>query len=75
MAKAVKLFGGPWHGKEIAIPDEWNCVHLAETPVIGQQMFMEPSDTIEHIPIREGHYSSAHNSSTEFEWDGWKDKL
>lgn len=58
-SRTVNLFGGPYHGQQIAIPVEKNHFHIR----------LQLPDN----PLQEGTYSqvSGLGNKDNFEWDGW----
>lgn len=74
MAHQVRLHGGPWHGRLVAVQDGRDHFHIIE-PVQGVQSFLEEDDetppTLE-VRVREGMYSRVLHSPDDFEWDGWR---
>lgn len=62
MEKTVMLHGGPLHGKVYTFPESKDHYHVA----VAYQA------TPDHAPVpRDGTYSSAHGSQTDYEWDGF----
>ena len=59
------------HGKKMALPDDWDCLFIlgADIPAVSIGTEDEYPTT---IATRKGMYSRAHNSTTDFEWDGWR---
>lgn len=75
MGQGIRLHGGPWHGREIVIQDGANSLVIRQ-PIVGL-LNLPPWGTeaeLADTPIqhRDGTYSRAHKSDTDFEWDGWK---
>ncbi|QWS69714.1 hypothetical protein SEA_WILLIAMSTRONG_47 [Microbacterium phage WilliamStrong] len=71
--KLVTLHGGPMHGQQVGVPEGANHVHIRGFSPRTARFITSEATTNDTMPIRDGIYSSAHGSATEFEWDGWKD--
>lgn len=74
MTHAVRLHGGPWHGRTVAVQDDRDHFHIIE-PVMLPTEFEEPDDDTpvdSQVKVREGMYSQVRASPGDFEWDGWR---
>ena len=71
MAQNIKLNGGPFHGRFVAIEDHaqhFYTVHqMPELTKLSEPLPTEDS----LVPTRRGRYSRVHNSPHDFEWDGY----
>lgn len=75
MAQTIRLHGGPWHGRVTAVEDGRDHFHIIEpvADAIERAIKAEaPEEGVQVVPTREGMYSRAHNSKTDYEWDGWR---
>ena len=68
MAQAVRLNGGPWHGRLTAVPDGHNHFHIRElvSPTADFDQLVDGT-----VQYREGTYSQVAQRPGEYEWDGW----
>lgn len=75
MAREVRLHGGPWHGRVVAIEEGRDHIHIREAvqEAIDRVLKEAPEDAgFAQVPIREGMYSRVFGMPNEFEWDGWR---
>lgn len=73
-ARTVRLHGGPYHGKAVAIPVGNDHFHIVGwDPVSLLKGITEDQDNPSNVETREGTYSqvSGRGNENEFEWDGW----
>jgi hypothetical protein len=66
----VKLHGGPWHGRIIALPDDKDHFHILGSATETAQEYTE-EDEIKPVELRSGMYSRVVRCPNDFEWDGW----
>ncbi|QXO13638.1 hypothetical protein SEA_QUARTZ_47 [Microbacterium phage Quartz] len=71
MSQHIKLFGGPMHGKEIALEDGVSHFHIREM-LPPSFVYGETNNPADLVRTRDGMYSRVGHSRTEFEWDGWR---
>jgi hypothetical protein len=69
--QTVKLHGGPMQGRLVVLHEGANV--LLVEGFDGPAIVGNPAQpNLEPRRVREGRYSRAHGSKTDFEWDGWK---
>lgn len=71
MVQQITLFGGPMHGKHIALEDGMNHFHIREM-LPPSFSYGETGNPMDLVRSRDGMYSRVGRSRTEFEWDGWR---
>lgn len=68
--RTVQLFGGPYHGKAVAVPVQVDHIHVQGYEPAES---ITPDEGHQHFNTRRGTYSqvSGPNNRDHFEWDGW----
>jgi len=73
MDRVVSLWGGPWHGRRVAIQPGVDHLHITGTYEKPGNFTMEEAEgKPKMVPQQEGTYSIVNGLANDFEWDGWR---